>query len=314
MGAVNWLLIHVADALLALGGVLKALFSAIFHALDVAVEPVLSPLLSVLNPICTAIGDVIYAACDPLPVWLGLTILSVLAGILALIVFRYTSNQKAIGRALDDIKANLLALKLYKDQLRVTFQAQGQLLWAIARLQRHMLTPFLVMLGPMLLCLAQMGLRHQWRPLQSGERTLITLEFRNETANHPDVQLEPSAGLLVEVGPVPGGGRLVWRVRGGTPGRHSLRFRVADNMIEKELVVGSDFQRVSAARVGRDWTAQLFHPAERTLPSTSAVKSIEVLYVGVDSWIYGANWWLLYFFVISMLTALIFKPLFKVRF
>jgi hypothetical protein len=282
--------------------------------LDVAVEPVLSPLLSVLNPICTAIGDVIYAVLDPLPVWLGLTILSVLAGILALIVFRYTSNQKAIGRALDDIKANLLALKLYKDQLRVTFQAQGRLLWAIARLQRHMLTPFLVMLGPMLLGLAQMGLRHQWRPLQSGERTLVTLEFRNKTANHPDVQLEPSAGLLVEVGPVPGGGRLVWRVRGGTPGRHSLRFRVADDIIEKELVVGSDFQRISAARVGRDWTAQLFHPAERTLPSTSAVKSIEVLYVGVDSWIYGANWWLLYFFVISMLTALVFKPLFKVRF
>ena len=85
-------------------------------------------------------------------------------------------------------------------------------------------------------------------------------------------------------------------------------------MIEKELVVGPDFQRVSAARVGRDWTAQLFHPAERTLPSTSAVKSIEVLYAGVDSWIYGANWWLLYFFVISMLTALVFKPFFKVRF
>jgi hypothetical protein len=314
MDAVNWLLIHVADALLALGGAIKVVFGAIFHALDVAVEPILSPLLSVLNPICTAIGDVIYAAVDPLPVWLGLTILSVLAGILALIVFRYTSNQKAIGRALDDIKANLLALKLYKDQLRVTFQAQGRLLWAIVRLQRYMLTPFLVMLGPMLLGLAQMGLRHQWRPLEAGEQTLVTLEFRDETANHPDVQLEPSAGLLVEVGPVPGGDRLVWRVRGGAPGRHRLKLRVADDVIEKELVVGSNFQRVSAARVGHDWTAQLFHPAERALPRKSALKSIEVQYAGVDSWIYGANWWLLYFFVISMLTALVFKPLFKVRF
>ena len=78
--------------------------------------------------------------------------------------------------------------------------------------------------------------------------------------------------------------------------------------------MGAGFQRVSAVRTGRDWTAQLFHPSERMLPKGCPVQSIEIEYDGVDSWVSGADWWVLYFFVISMLAALILKPLFKVRF
>jgi len=314
LDALNWVLIHVANALLAAWDGIKAAFGAVFHALDFILDPVFSFLLALLNPLCTTIGDVVYTVLGPLPPWLSLTILSVVAGLLALVVFRYTSNQKAIGRALDDIKANLLALKLYKDEIGVTFRAQWRLLWAILRLQRYMLTPFFVMLGPMLLGLAQMGLRHQWRPLEPGEKANITLTCKSEDGTYPDVELQPSPGLVAEVGPVPGGGELVWRVRGGEPGRHTLQFRVDGETVDKEIVMGAGFQRVSAVRTGRDWTAQLFHPAERTLPKSCPLQSIEIEYGGVDSWISGADWWVLYFFVISMLAALIFKPLFKVRF
>jgi len=314
LDALNWVLIHVANALLVAWEGIKAAFGAVFRALDVILEPVLSPLLALLNPLCTAVGDIVYAVLGPLPPWLSLTILSVIAGVLALVVFRYTSNQKAIGRALDDIKANLLALKLYRDELGVTFRAQGRLLWAILRLQRYMLTPFLVMLGPMLLGLAQMGLRHQWRPLEPGEKANVTLVCKSQDGTFPDVELQSGPGLVAEVGPVPGGGELVWRVRGGEPGRHDLHFNVDGSTVDKEVVVGAGFQRVSAVRTGRDWTAQLFHPAERTLPKSCPVRSIEIEYGGVDSWISGADWWVLTFFIISMAAALIFKPLFRVRF
>jgi hypothetical protein len=61
------------------------------------------------------------------------------------------------------------------------------------------------------------------------------------------------------------------------------------------------------------WT-QLLNPAERLLPRAAGLASIRIDYPGVDSHIYSADWWVLTFFVISMLTALVFKPLFKVRF
>jgi hypothetical protein len=130
----------------------------------------------------------------------------------------------------------------------------------------------------------------------------------------PDAELEPSPGAIVEAGPVPGGGELVWRIRAGEPGRHTLRFKVGGTTLEKELVVGDGFQRVSAERLGSRWTSQILHPTEPLLPHDSPVQSIEIQYSGVHSYIYGANWWILYFFVISMAFALLFKPVFKVRF
>jgi hypothetical protein len=314
MDAINWLLINAGNAAQWLWHALGKVFGVIFGGLDAVLNPVLSPVLAVLNPVCTWIGDGVYAVLSPLPTWAGLTLLSVVAGVVMLIAFRYTSNQAAIGRARDDIAANLLALKLFKDELRVAFRSQWRLLKALGRLQWHMLRPILIMLLPMLLALGQMGLRYQWRPLQAGERTLIKVRLSQDHAPAEDAQLEPDPGLVVEAGPVPGGGELVWRVRAGQPGRHLIRFTVAGRQIDKEVVVGRGLQRVSAKRLGSRWTSQLFHPAEPLLPSGSPVQSIEILYGGVDSWVYGANWWVLYFFVVSMAAALVLKPIFKVRF
>jgi len=314
METVNWLLMNAAAAALWLWEAIESLFSAIFSALDSVLNPLLSPVLSFVNPICTAIGDAAYALLGPLPVWLGLTLVSVAAGVVLLVAFGRLSNQEAIGEAKDDIKANLLALKLYRDELHVTFLAQGRLLWAIARLQRYMLVPVLILTPPMLLGLTQMGIRYQWRPLHSGERTLIKLHMQKDGADPGRVLLEPNPGIVVEIGPVPAGEELAWRVRGGKPGRHTLKFHLNDAVVEKELVVGDAFERVSAERPGDRWTAQLLHPAETPLPAESPARLVEVLYPARESWFHGANWWVLSFFVVSMVAALIFKPVFNVKF
>ena len=42
--------------------------------------------------------------------------LSVVVGLLMIVLFGYTSDQKAIGIAKDQLKAHLLAVRLYRDQ------------------------------------------------------------------------------------------------------------------------------------------------------------------------------------------------------
>ena len=314
MDIFNSVVIHGGEAVVWAWELIVAVFGWVFSSLDAILNPVLSPLLALLNPICTAIGDVVYAVLSPFPVWVGLTVISAATGVVMLIAFRHTSNQAAIARIKDEIKANLLALKLYKDELRVTFLSQARLLWAIVRLQRYVLTPVLWMTLPMLLALAQMGVRYQWRPLRPGERTLIKMRFAPGAGKSALASVEPHPGLAMEVGPVPGGDLCVWRIRGGAPGRHLLRFHVGGETLEKELVVGEAFQRVSAVRPSGRWTDQLFHPVERRMPAGSPVRTIEVVYPGVDSWIYGADYWVLYFFVVSMVVGFVFAPVFKVRF
>ena len=286
----------------------------VWHGIDYVLQPILSPLLSVLNPVCTFLGDVVYAVLSPFPPWVGITVLSIVTGVVMLIAFRYTSNQDAITRVKDEIKANLLALKLYKDELRVVFTSQIKLVWAILKLQRYVLTPVLVMLLPMLLGLAQMGVRYQWRPFRVGETVLVKAEVPEGATGAPTVELEAGDGVRVEAGPLAGEIDVAWRLRGEAQGRHSLRFVAGGVAIEKELVVDDGFDRVSALRPGPVWTDQLLHPVERPIDGNAAIRSISIEYPSVDSYIYGANYWVLYFFIVSMAVALILKPVFKVKF
>ena len=200
-------MLHLGDAAQWLWAILKLVFGTLFGWLDAGLNPVLSPVLSFLNPIFTAVGDAVYAVLSPLPVWLGLTLLSVIAGGFMLVVYRYTSNQAAIGRARDTMTANLLALKLFKEDIRVTFRAQGRLFRALFYWQWLMLRPMFIMVVLLLPVFAQMGTRYQWRPLHPGEQALITVRLKS---NPGDVgaaaaELDPSPGLASAVGPVPGG-------------------------------------------------------------------------------------------------------------
>ena len=314
MDAINWLLITAANAFWWLWDLLVTVLGAAWSLLDTVLNPVLSPVLSVLNPVCTAVGDGVYAVLGLLPIWLGLTVVSAAAGVVLLVAFGYLSNQDAIGEVKDDVKAQLLALKLFKDDLRVTFVAQFRLLGAIARLQWYMLVPVLILVLPMMLALAQMGVRYQWRPLQVGDETLVTVKLADGFDSTANAELTCSSGIDVAAGPVPGGGEVVWRVRAVEPGTHTLQITVGEATLEKELVVGNHFQRVSPVRPGRSWTSQLLYPVEPALQRKLPAASVEVVYPGRESWIYGANYWVVYFFVVSMVVAIVLRPVFNVRF
>ena len=313
MAVINWLLINGANAVRWLVDLLIDVLATVWSWLDIVLQPVLSTLLWVLNPVLTMVGDAIYAPLNLMPPWVGLVLISAVVGVLMLIGFRYTSNQDAIGRARDQITANLLALKLFKDDFGVAIKSQRRLLGALGKLQWFMLRPVFIMLFPMVLILAQMGLRYQWRPLEPGEEAYVRLNLADEKAKIDDARLEDNPGVAEALGPVPGGGELVWRIVAGEKGRHTLRFAVNDAVVEKELIVGDPFTRVSAERPGWVWTTQILHPVESPISSDAPVNRIEIQYGGVDSWIYGPNMWILTFFVVSMVFALIFKPIFKVR-
>ncbi len=304
VGGANWLWwLYEAVISLAL---------AAFGVIDVVLNPVLSTVLRVLNPIGNVLGDVVYGVVSVLsPAW-GLVIISAITGVVMLFMFKYTSNQQAIVAAKDTIKANLLALKLYKDELRVTFLSQWRLMLGIARLQWHMFKPVVIVLLPMLVGLSQMGIRYQWRALHAGEQAYVHV-YMDEPLSH-EVALEAGAGAEVEVGAMAGAGDYAWRIRATEPGVYTLKFLVDTETIDKELVVGDGLERVSVERAGAHWVTQLFHPVEALLPSRSAVSRIEIKYPDRESWIYGSDYWVLTFFVISMLVALVLAPVFKVKF
>lgn len=314
MEFITRLLLQVSQAVLGIRDSIAEHGGAAWSAIDRAINPVLSSVLAFLNSICTPIGDVVYAVLSPLGVAGGLIVISVVLGVLMLPAFKYLSNQAKIARAKDDIKANLLALKLFKDELKVVFGAQVRILWAILRLQRYVLTPILWVTFPMLLVLAQMGLRYQWRPLKVGETTVLRIALTESVARAETATLAEHPGIAVEVGPVPGDRDLVWRLRALQAGRHTMTVTLDGKPLEKEIVVGTTGMRVSPLRPSRHWTDQLFYPVEARLPVDSGVRSLGIVYPNSHSWFCGADYWVVTFFVVSMIAALILAPRFRVRF
>jgi len=284
------------------------------ETIDAVIAPVLSPLLTILNPIANAAGKTTFDALSFLPKWASLALLSSLLGVVMLFVFKYLSNQKAIARVKDDISANLLALKLYKDELRVTAITQVRLLWAVLRLQRYMLTPVLITLPPMLLLLGQMGTYYQWDALPVNQATLLRVSLSSQDDAPRDLTLQTPESIRVEAGPIASQSDVVWRLTPLEPGIHTVTLAIGDDHFSKLVMCGTTVARVSALRPTNDWMNQLLHPIEKPIRGDAGIHSIELDYPKAPSWFCGGDYWVVSLFVISMIVALLLKSVVGVRF
>jgi hypothetical protein len=264
-----------------------------------------------LCAVANVLGRVLLAPVAEMPGWLSATLIACVTGLGLLVVFKYTSNQRAIKRVRNDIRANLLALKLFKDSPVVTLRAQARVFRGAFQLMLLAIVPMLVMAIPVCLMLGQIALWYQWRPLRVGEEALASLTFARDAASTmPDAQLEPSAAFKTLIGPVrvPSERAVYWSIKAKQPGLHRLNFYFTNGTAQKELAVGDGFMRTSQKRPGWSWSEILLHPWETPFPRGSSVYSIDVQYPARDSWTSGTDKWIAYWFVVSMVAAFIVRP------
>lgn len=262
-----------------------------------------------LNAASNALGRVLLAPLSAMPGWLSATAVSAVTGVLLLVIFKHTSNQRAIRRVRNDINAQLLALKLFKESVRVALRAQGRVLVGAARLLALAVVPMLVMAVPVCLILGQLSLWYQARPLRVGEEAVVTLKLNGTAEPWPEVSLAPTDAVEVTLGPVRvlSKGEVCWQVRARENGHHRLVFRVDGREVEKDLAVGDGFMRVSAQRPAWSWSDALLHPWEPPFRPGSPVASIEIDYPRRESWTSGSDSWLIYWFIVSMVAGFCFR-------
>jgi hypothetical protein len=269
-----------------------------------------------LSAAANVLGRLLLVPVGMVPGWLSATAIAAVTGVLLLAVFKYTSNQRAIQRVRNDIDAHLLALKLFKDSAPVALRAQGRVLLGAGRLFVLAVVPMLVMALPVTLVLGQLSLWYQARPLQIGEDSVITLKLAGDSgASWPAVSLRPSGAVEVEAGPVRVRSQreVCWNVKARERGRHRLEFQVGDRAITKELAIGDGFMRVSLERPGWDWSSILMNPWEEPFRPGDPVRSIAIAYPERPSWTSGTGYWVIYWFIVSMVAAFCFRGALNVK-
>lgn len=84
----------------------------------------------VLNALANAVGRPLLSFIASVPGWLSATLVAFVSGAFLIFIFKYTSNQASIKRVRNDIDANLLAVKLFKDATPVVLAAQAAMIQA----------------------------------------------------------------------------------------------------------------------------------------------------------------------------------------
>jgi len=252
------------------------------------------------------------------PTW-SLLFLSFVAGIVILVIFRYTSDQKGIREAKNKIKAHLLEIRIFKDNLAIQFSAQKRLLFHNIIYMKHAVKPLLFLIIPIGLLILQMDAWYGQKPLRPGESTIFSVSFVDGTPDHiiAEVSIEVDGGITVET-PVLGikeTGELNWRVRAKKVGIHQVKVKMAERIFHKNITVANGkLTRISPVSVSAEQWKSIFNPGVKSLPKNSLFRKIEVRYPSRSIEFLGFKiHWLILFFVFTTVIAFAFKNFLRVE-
>jgi hypothetical protein len=229
-------------------------------------------------------------------------------------VFKKTSNPTKIGAAKRLVYAHLLELRVFRDEPSVMWRAQKSLLGANLRYLGWMLIPALWLAPPFAILLVHLDAYYGRAPLAVGSATIVTMQMQapfDSAAAAPI--LETPAGVSVETPAVriAAERQVSWRIRPVADASGDLRIRLGGDTLTKRIEAGGRARFVAGRRVGSLWDA-LWYPDESRLLA-GQVEWIEIRYPEARLSVWGVGMhWLVWFTLISMLSALLFKRAFGV--
>jgi len=262
--------------------------------------------VSVVNGLLRPLFDTLLLPFRSLPPIVGLLVVSLVASIGMLLVFKRTSNQAKLEAVKRQIHACLFEIRLFSDDLPAILRAQMEILRHNLRYVALSAVPMLWMLVPLLFVIAQLEYHYGYRGLRPGEDFIVKARLKEDPQTRPAASLEAPPGLEVATPAVwiPGERELAWRLRARQWGDYDLKLRLDGQEYSKTAQVSPQVRRRSPERYEPKFWNQVLHPAEPPLPKESPVASIALSYPEGSVSIFGWNVnWLIAFFVLSVAFA-----------
>jgi len=272
----------------------------------------------VINSILQNIFNVIFYPFQNMNPWIGMFVISLLSVFLILFIFKHTSNQKGIKTVKDRIKAHLLELRLYKDNLRISLKAQASILRQNSKYIAYSAKPLLFMIIPIVLIIAHTNFWFGYTSLEPGQKTLVKVKLSEEyDPLETDIRLEPSPAYSIETPPlrILEENEIDWRISPVQAGNHELEFSVGGEKIRKTLSVKSPpLSRISPVKFKKNFFDELINPTEAPIRKDLPIQSIEILYPTKNMNVLGLGiHWLIVYFILTIIMGFSLKSVFKVE-
>lgn len=237
--------------------------------------------------------------------------ISLIVGLAMVLVFGHTSDQKAIHIAKDRLKAHLLALRLYQDQIQVVLRSYVQIVLATGHYLRLAFRPLLFVIVPITLLIVEVDRYLGSEPVATGQSFLIRARIDNpDLLNQVSLQVPNGLSSTAPAVHEPAEKKIAWRLIADRAGEYAVNLQVADQLFAKRVVVGSGVPRLSPARLRGKFWERFFVSTEPALPANNSVEAIDVQYPAREIAFAGMEWnWVWLFFVLSMAAGFLFKSI-----
>ena len=271
--------------------------------------------MNAFNAAVSAVFDILLAPFGHRFAAFDLIVWPVLAGVVALLVYKKVSNQAGITRAKNGITQHLLEVVLFRDDVVGVLVSTAKALGKNALYVGHNILPMVVMFVPMMAMLVQLVSHYALDPIEPGSVVLLSAQLDAKVAHvkATDVKLELPPGLTLDAPPVrTARGDLAWRIRTDKPGDYVVKIQAGSETIEKGIAVGGDPRKVPVMRT-KSWEGFLY-PAEAGMPADSALYSVDLHYPDRPLKVFpdGEGGILAWFFVASLVAGFALKDYFGV--
>ncbi len=197
------------------------------------------------------IMNVLFDAFDLAFGWAGpfvvVTLVSALVGMLFIMAFPHVSSQDGIKAVKDRIKFNLLAIRLFQDDLGTVFRSTGKTLsWNFGYLGLNML-PMVVLAAPFMIVWFQLNALYAYQSLEVGDEQMVVVEL-NEGVSPSAVEIVMPEGVAMShrVNLADSDDpRILLRLIPTADGAHELLLKNGGEEVIKTIEVGTDPRRLA---------------------------------------------------------------------
>ncbi len=265
------------------------------------------------------------------PIW-PLAIWSIVVGVVAMIIYKYTSKQDGIKDAKDKIKGHFYEVWLYIDDAPVIAKAQLKVMFNAFRYMAYAAPPLAIMIVLFFPLFANLETRYAMKPVPVGDETLVKLRLAREFDGWQNqVKLDLPPGVELVGNPVRFSRRVFesdsskkvvrvdhevnYKLKATEPGRHDLAFTVKGKSFTVPFLAGPDYgKRATPLAATTSLGEALLFPPTAKVPAEADVERVEIKYPEADFPFLGWNaWWIWPFLIISMIAAYAVKGVFKVE-
>jgi hypothetical protein len=269
-----------------------------------------------INYFLTKACDLLLWPLQKLPPFWGIFALSLLTSLFVLTVYRAVSNPQKVKATKNQIKAHILAIRLYRDFWKVIVVSFFKSLYYTGKYFVLNLIPLFLVLPLMFLLFVQMDIRYGMRPFRVNEDIMVKAKFSQDISKlSVELQVDPHFQSRMNPVFINSLREVNWKLRASQNGTSEITINVNGTTVRKNLLIGASVPALSNKKMTVSSWAHFIYPVEKLLAPTLALKYISLQYPPRSIGFLGLHGhWLFYYLVLTMIIALALKTRFGVEF